>query len=143
MTPKLLGVVSDRTGYPSEMLTMDMELESDLGIDSIKRVEILSAMQDLVPELPEVDLAVMAGLATLGEIVAYLTDQASGAASIAPTSRADKPQPTTRADNRAASVVIRRSSPGGRGRCSSKRLRSIRRTGTFAAAARLAASRVA
>ena len=85
MTPKLLGVVSDRTGYPSEMLTMDMELESDLGIDSIKRVEILSAMQDLVPELPEVDLAVMAGLATLGEIVAYLTDQASGAASIAPT----------------------------------------------------------
>ncbi|MFT4774731.1 MAG: NAD(P)-dependent dehydrogenase (short-subunit alcohol dehydrogenase family)/acyl carrier protein, partial [Ilumatobacter sp.] len=85
MTPKLLGVVSDRTGYPSEMLTMDMELESDLGIDSIKRVEILSAMQDLVPELPEVDLAVMAGLATLGEIVAYLTDQASGTAVSAST----------------------------------------------------------
>jgi len=61
------------------MLTMDMELESDLGIDSIKRVEILSAMQDLVPELPEVDLAVMAGLATLGEIVGYLTEQAGGA----------------------------------------------------------------
>ena len=85
MTPKLLGVVSDRTGYPSEMLTMDMELESDLGIDSIKRVEILSAMQDLVPELPEVDLAVMAGLATLGEIVTYLTDQTSAATPTAPT----------------------------------------------------------
>ena len=78
MTPKLLSVVSDRTGYPSEMLTMDMELESDLGIDSIKRVEILSAMQDLVPELPEVDLAVMASLSTLGEIVDYLTAQAAG-----------------------------------------------------------------
>ena len=78
MTPKLLSVVSDRTGYPPEMLTMGMELESDLGIDSIKRVEILSAMQDLVPELPDVDLAVMASLATLGEIVDYFSAQASG-----------------------------------------------------------------
>jgi NAD(P)-dependent dehydrogenase (short-subunit alcohol dehydrogenase family) len=59
-----------------------------LGIDSIKRVEILSAMQDLVPELPEVDLAVMAGLATLGEIVAYLTAQAGGDVPTAPTAAA-------------------------------------------------------
>ncbi len=73
--PLLLGVVSDRTGYPAEMLSSEMELESDLGIDSIKRVEILSAMQDLVPGLPDVDLAVMASLATLGEIVDYLSSQ--------------------------------------------------------------------
>jgi acyl transferase domain-containing protein len=78
MTPLLLGVVSDRTGYPTEMLNMDMELESDLGIDSIKRVEILSAMQDLVPDLPDVDLAAMARLATLGEIVDYLNLQLAG-----------------------------------------------------------------
>ena len=75
MMPLLLGVVSDRTGYPAEMLSMEMELESDLGIDSIKRVEILSAMQDLVPDLPDVDLTVMASLATLGEIVDYLSSQ--------------------------------------------------------------------
>ena len=69
----LLSVVADRTGYPSEMLSLEMGLESDLGIDSIKRVEILSAMQDEVPGLPEVDLSVMAGLATLGEIADYMT----------------------------------------------------------------------
>ncbi len=51
----LLKVVSDKTGYPSDMLNMEMELEADLGIDSIKRVEILSAMQDAVPALPEVE----------------------------------------------------------------------------------------
>jgi acyl carrier protein len=88
MTPKLLSVVSDRTGYPAEMLTMDMELESDLGIDSIKRVEILSAMQDLVPELPDVDLAVMASLATLGQITDYLTAQAGGTPSTTPNTPA-------------------------------------------------------
>jgi acyl transferase domain-containing protein/NAD(P)-dependent dehydrogenase (short-subunit alcohol dehydrogenase family) len=80
MMPLLLGVVSDRTGYPVEMLSMEMELESDLGIDSIKRVEILSAMQDLVPELPDVDMAQLARLATLGEIVNSLSSQIAGPA---------------------------------------------------------------
>ncbi len=40
-TAKLLEVVSARTGYPQEMLTLDLDLEAELGIDSIKRVEIL------------------------------------------------------------------------------------------------------
>ena len=74
----LLSVVADKTGYPSEMLTMEMELEGDLGIDSIKRVEILSAMQDGVPTLPEVDTSVMAELVTLGQIVDYMFGQING-----------------------------------------------------------------
>ena len=75
----LLDVVSEKTGYPADMLNMEMELEADLGIDSIKRVEILSAMQDEVPELPEVDTAVMAELVTLGQIVDYMDSQIDGA----------------------------------------------------------------
>jgi acyl carrier protein len=75
----LLSVVADKTGYPAEMLSMEMELEGDLGIDSIKRVEILSAMQDEVPSLPEVDTAVMAELVTLGQIVEYMASQMDGA----------------------------------------------------------------
>ncbi|MGV0627901.1 phosphopantetheine-binding protein, partial [Mycolicibacter minnesotensis] len=51
---------------------LSMALEADLGIDSIKRVEILSAVQDRVPSLPEVDTATMAALVTLQEIVDYL-----------------------------------------------------------------------
>ncbi|MPZ19325.1 MAG: SDR family oxidoreductase [Luteitalea sp.] len=42
---RLLRIVSDRTGYPIEMLDLDLDMEADLGIDSIKRVEILSAFQ--------------------------------------------------------------------------------------------------
>jgi acyl transferase domain-containing protein/NADP-dependent 3-hydroxy acid dehydrogenase YdfG len=47
--PLLLGVVAERTGYPSEMLALDADLEADLGIDSIKRVEILGAFQKTLP----------------------------------------------------------------------------------------------
>ena len=59
---------------PSEMLNLDMGLESDLGIDSIKRVEILSAMRTKAPSLPEVDAGAMANLRTLGQIVAYFRE---------------------------------------------------------------------
>jgi acyl carrier protein len=45
----LLSVVSEKTGYPLEMLSLDMSLDTDLGIDSIKRVEILSALQEKLP----------------------------------------------------------------------------------------------
>ncbi|HSW14334.1 MAG TPA: acyltransferase domain-containing protein, partial [Solimonas sp.] len=45
----LTGIVAERTGYPPEMLAMDADLEADLGIDSIKRVEILGAFQKALP----------------------------------------------------------------------------------------------
>ena len=68
----MLDVVVEKTGYPKEILTMDMNLEADLGIDSIKRVEILSAIKDEVPSLPEVDMAEVAEIQTLGEVVEFI-----------------------------------------------------------------------
>ncbi len=69
----LLSVVAERTGYPVAMLNLDMALESDLGVDSIKRVEILSAVRERVGDLPEGDVAQLGKLRTLREIVDALT----------------------------------------------------------------------
>ena len=41
----MMAIVSEKTGYPQEMLELSMDMESDLGIDSIKRVEILGSVQ--------------------------------------------------------------------------------------------------
>ena len=46
VTARLLDIICKRTGYPAEMLGLDMDLEADLGIDSIKRVEILGRLAD-------------------------------------------------------------------------------------------------
>jgi hypothetical protein len=46
----LTELISEKTGYPVEMLEPDLDLESDLGIDSIKRIEILSKFQTFMPE---------------------------------------------------------------------------------------------
>lgn len=36
-----MAIASERTGYPIELLGIDLNVEADLGIDSIKRVEIV------------------------------------------------------------------------------------------------------
>ncbi len=71
----LIQVVSDKTGYPVEMLELDMQLDDDLGIDSIKRVEILSALQDRLPEAPAVKPEHLGSLRTLRQIAEFLTPQ--------------------------------------------------------------------
>ncbi|MEE8525577.1 MAG: SDR family oxidoreductase [Thermoanaerobaculia bacterium] len=75
----MLDVVAEKTGYPPEMLNLEMDLESDLVIDSIKRVEILAAVRDREPDLPEVDTTQLATLRTLGQIVDFLADRPTAA----------------------------------------------------------------
>ena len=74
----LLEVVADKTGYPVEMLELDMSLDSDLGIDSIKRVEILSALQTRLPDAPVVKPEDLGRIQTLRQIVEFLTPARSG-----------------------------------------------------------------
>jgi len=68
----LLAITSEKTGYPVEMLELDMDMEADLGIDSIKRVEILGTMQEMYPDLPKPNLEDLGELRTIGQIVEYL-----------------------------------------------------------------------
>ena len=71
----MLEVVAEKTGYPTEMLDLEMDMEADLGIDSIKRVEILGTVQDEMPNLPELNPEDLAECRTLGEIVTYMNSK--------------------------------------------------------------------
>jgi len=46
----LLEIVEERTGYPQDMLGLDQNMEADLGIDSIKRVEIVGTLLKTLPQ---------------------------------------------------------------------------------------------
>ena len=72
----LLRIVAERTGYPEDMLDLDLNLEADLGIDSIKRVEILTRLTEFLfpnghegsfEEIEEINLS-----KTLREIIAHI-----------------------------------------------------------------------
>jgi acyl transferase domain-containing protein/acyl carrier protein len=74
LSQALLAVVSDKTGYPIEMLELNMDMEADLGIDSIKRFEILGALMEQYPEFPQPDLEALAEveMRTLNQVVVLM-----------------------------------------------------------------------
>ena len=65
----VLAIVSEKTGYPADMLGLGMEMEAELGIDSIKQVEILAALQARFPGAPSIPASELAGLRTLQDVV--------------------------------------------------------------------------
>ncbi|MFA9194936.1 SDR family NAD(P)-dependent oxidoreductase [Flavobacterium sp. FBOR7N2.3] len=76
----LLQVVSDKTGYPHDMLGMEMDLEADLSIDSIKRVEIIGTLKAELGSFSSNDtnedniMEQLAGIKTLNGLVSWLTE---------------------------------------------------------------------
>ena len=46
MTDTVVGVVSQLTGYPAELLDVDLDLEADLGVDTVKQAEIFAAIRE-------------------------------------------------------------------------------------------------
>ncbi len=77
--PSLLRqIVSDRTGYPAEIIDVNADLEADLGIDSIKRVEILGTLRNQYEALRDVNLEQLTTCRTLQQIVDVVVGEAGG-----------------------------------------------------------------
>ncbi len=68
----VLNIVAQETGYPVEMLALDMDLESDLGLDSIKKVEIMAVLGEKWPDMQNLEASALSGAATLGDLVALV-----------------------------------------------------------------------
>jgi len=64
----VLEVLAAKTGYETDMIEMDMNLESELGVDSIKRVEILSEVQKEL-NVEAQNVAALSRTQTVGEVV--------------------------------------------------------------------------
>ncbi|MFO0728215.1 MAG: SDR family NAD(P)-dependent oxidoreductase [Myxococcota bacterium] len=109
-TAMLLSIVAEKTGYEVEMLGLDMELESDLGIDSIKRVEIFAALRDSVPSLPKVERRELVGLKTIRQVLDFMNQAPSAGPSLAsPTA---SPAPAAAELTRAKMVLVDAPAPG-------------------------------
>lgn len=94
----LLSLVSEKTGYQPEMLDPTFNLEADLGIDSIKRMEILGAFQRVTGLLRAEDMEKVAALKTLQQIIDFVTP---------PTRRAGEIKPATEACGLASQVPFK------------------------------------
>jgi len=78
LSAQLIAVITEKTGYPAEVIHPDMDLEADLGIDSIKRVEIFAAVQELLGA--RLDPSEFSESRSVGEIASQLAGfRSSGA----------------------------------------------------------------
>lgn len=68
----LLDVAAGLTGYPVEAIDVAANLDEDLGIDSIKRVEIATALLEELDIEFSADIAELADQKTLGGMLEYL-----------------------------------------------------------------------
>jgi acyl transferase domain-containing protein/nucleoside-diphosphate-sugar epimerase len=92
----LRRIIAEQTGYPEEILEPSMSLEADLGIDSIKRIEIVAATAKALglERTRSSEAARRAG--TLAELAALLRDTAT-AAPAAPAGAGAKTPATSKA----------------------------------------------
>ncbi len=79
----LIGFVVEQTGYPEDMVEMDADLEGDLGIDSIKKAQLMGELNEKyhfvnVSAPADNDMS-LDDFPTLGSIRDYLLSKADGA----------------------------------------------------------------
>ena len=46
VTKEVVNMVSEKTGYPEDMLELDLDMEADLGIDTVKQAELFASMRE-------------------------------------------------------------------------------------------------
>ena len=75
---KVLDIVAEKTGYPKEMLDLDLDLEADLGIDTVKQAEMFAAVRAAY-NIPRDENLKLRDFPTLAHVIQFAQDRAAGA----------------------------------------------------------------
>lgn len=73
---KVLQIVTEKTGYPEEMLDLDLDLEADLGIDTVKQAEMFAAVRALY-NIPRDENLKLRDFPTLAHVIRFAQDRAA------------------------------------------------------------------
>ncbi|WP_300674591.1 type I polyketide synthase, partial [Desulfoluna sp.] len=86
-------IIAEETGYTVDMLEADLDLEADLGIDTVKQVEVFGKVSaHFGLDVPE-DLQ-LRDLNTIAKLAGYIAAQSGGAAPTASEAPAADPAPS-------------------------------------------------
>jgi acyl transferase domain-containing protein/acyl carrier protein len=96
---KVLEIVAEKTGYPKDMLDLDLDLEADLGIDTVKQAEMFAAVRGAY-NIPRDENLKLRDFPTLAHVIKFAQDRA--AAGAIPPIPAAKPAERTAAEMQAA-----------------------------------------
>ena len=71
---KVLALVTEKTGYPADMLALDLDLEADLGVDTVKQAEMFAAIREIY-NIPRDENRKLRDYPTLAHVIRFVYEK--------------------------------------------------------------------
>ncbi|MCL2887930.1 MAG: SDR family NAD(P)-dependent oxidoreductase [Elusimicrobia bacterium] len=81
VTKEIVNLISEKTGYPQDMLELDLDMEADLGIDTVKQAELFAAIREKysIPQVEGTGIQ-LKDYPTINHVISFVLNGASGGA---------------------------------------------------------------
>ncbi|MBZ5586129.1 MAG: hypothetical protein LAQ30_28865, partial [Acidobacteriia bacterium] len=95
---RILALVAEKTGYPREMLALDLDLEADLGVDTVKQAEVFAAVREIY-QIPRETNLKLRDFPTVAHVIRFVQErvgpvsQPAAASAPPPAAEPAAPQP--------------------------------------------------
>src|ERR1017187_4127095 len=80
---RILALAAEKTGYPQDMLDMDLDLEADLGVDTVKQAEMFAGIREIY-NIPRDENRKLRDYPTLAHVIRFVYDKRPDLAVAAP-----------------------------------------------------------
>ena len=80
---RILALVAEKTGYPVDMLDLDLDLEADLGVDTVKQAEVFASVREAYG-ISRDDKLKLRDFPTLAHVIGFVHQRRPDLAAAAP-----------------------------------------------------------
>ena len=81
---RVMALVSEKTGYPVDMLDLDLDLEADLGVDTVKQAEVFATVREAY-KIPRDENRKLRDYPTLAHVIRFVYENRPDLAKTSPT----------------------------------------------------------
>ncbi len=74
MKERILELMVEKTGYPKDMLDVDLDLEADLGVDTVKQAEMFAAIREIY-NIPRDENRKLRDYPTLAHVIRFVYEK--------------------------------------------------------------------
>src|SRR5208283_4815756 len=71
---RILELMVEKTGYPKDMLDLDLDLEADLGVDTVKQAEMFAAIREIY-SIPRDENRKLRDYPTLAHVIRFVYEK--------------------------------------------------------------------
>ncbi len=103
---RVLALVAEKTGYPVDMLDLDLDLEADLGVDTVKQAEVFASIREAY-SIPRDENRKLREYPTLTHVIRFVYEKRPDLATTPPTAPTSTETPAPEKQAKASSGPVR------------------------------------